>query len=166
MKVTFLDLKAQYAALRHEVDPAIAKVIENCAFVGSRQLVPFETAFAQFCEIPHAIGVSNGTDALKLALLACGVRPGDEVVTVPNTFIGTTEAVTMIGAEVRFADVDERTMTLDPAAFEAFCQQHFVSDEQDQTRLLDRFEILLTTVHGHLTEIARDLRRGIQYHPL
>ena len=119
MKVPFLDLKAQYAALRHEVDPAIAKVIENCAFVGSRQLVPFETAFAQFCEIPHAIGVSNGTDALKLALLACGVRPGDEVVTVPNTFIGTTEAVTMIGAEVRFADVDERTMTLDPAAFEA-----------------------------------------------
>ena len=68
MKVPFLDLKAQYAALRHEVDPAIAKVIENCAFVGSRQLVPFETAFAQFCEIPHAIGVSNGTDALKLAL--------------------------------------------------------------------------------------------------
>src|SRR5262249_28426760 len=78
----------------------------------------FEGEFAAYCKTKYAVGVSNGTDALRLALLACGVEPGDEVITVPNTFIATTEAISMIGAKVRFVDVDPVTSILDPDCLE------------------------------------------------
>ena len=117
-KVPFLDLKAHHAPLRAEFDQAIGEVIESGAFAGGPFVAQFEDEFAAFCGSRHAIGVGNGTDALWLALLACGIGPGDEVITVPNTFMATAEAITYSGASPVFVDVDQRTYTMDPALLE------------------------------------------------
>ena len=114
MKVPFVDLHAQYKALSSEMDRVIADVIHKNAFIGGPYLKEFEKNFASFCGVSHAVGVSNGTDALRLALLGCGVGPGDEVITTPNTFIATAEAIAMVGAEARFIDVDPETGNMDP----------------------------------------------------
>ena len=114
-KVPFLDLKAHHAPLRAEFDRAIGEVIDSAAFAGGPVVAKFEEEFAAFCGSRHAIGVGNGTDALWLALLALGIGPGDEVITVPNTFMATAEAISYTGARPVFVDVDERTYTMDPA---------------------------------------------------
>jgi dTDP-4-amino-4,6-dideoxygalactose transaminase len=116
--VPFLDLRAHHAPLRAEFDRAISEVIESGAFAGGPFVTQFENEFAAFCGSRHSIGVGNGTDALWLALLACGIGPGDEVITVPNTFMATAEAITYTGARPVFVDVDERTYTMDPALLE------------------------------------------------
>jgi dTDP-4-amino-4,6-dideoxygalactose transaminase len=116
MKVPFLDLKAQHAPLRGEIDDAIAEVIDEAAFAGGPFVVRFEADFAAYCDCPHAIGVGSGTEALWLALLALNVGPGDEVITVPNSFMATAEAITYCGAKPVFVDVDEHTYTMDPSA--------------------------------------------------
>jgi len=117
-KVPFLDLRAHHAPLRAEFDKAIGEVIESGVFVGGPFLTQFENEFAAFCGSRHAIAVGNGTDALWLALLACGIGPGDEVITVPNTFMATAEAITYSGASPVFVDVDEQTYTMDPDLLE------------------------------------------------
>jgi dTDP-4-amino-4,6-dideoxygalactose transaminase len=118
MKVPFLDLNAQHAPLRSELNAAIAEVIDESAFAGGPFVGRFETDFAAYCNAPHAIGVGSGTEALWLALLALGVGPGDEVITVPNSFMATAEAITYCGAKPVFVDVDERTYTMDPSGLE------------------------------------------------
>jgi dTDP-4-amino-4,6-dideoxygalactose transaminase len=118
MKVPFLDLKSHHAPLLDEINAAIQEVIESGAFAGGPFVVGFESDFAAYCDCPHAVGVGSGTEALWLALLALGIGPGDEVITVPNTFIATAEAITYCGATPVFVDVDERTYTMDPAALE------------------------------------------------
>jgi dTDP-4-amino-4,6-dideoxygalactose transaminase len=118
MKVPFLDLKAHHAGLLPEIHGAIRDVIENCAFAGGPFVSHFEDDFAAFCQCRHAIGLGSGTDALWLALLALGVGPGDEVITVPNTFMATAEAITYCGARPVFVDVDAQTYTMDPAQIE------------------------------------------------
>lgn len=117
-KVPFLDLNAQHAPLRAEFERAIGEVIDSGAFAGGPVVAEFEQEFAAFCGTRHAIGVGNGTDALWLALLAYGIGAGDEVITVPNTFMATAEAITYSGAKPVFVDVDERTYTMDPTLLE------------------------------------------------
>ena len=119
MRVPFVDLRAQYAMIKADVDAAMSSVLRDSAFIGGPCVPAFEHAFAEYCGVSHVIGTSNGTDALRLALAALGVGPGDEVITVPNTFIATAEAVSMLGAGVRFVDVDEKTLTMDAAQLEA-----------------------------------------------
>ncbi len=119
MNVPFLDLKAQYATIKDEIHAAVADVMQNTAFAGGPFVAKFEQAFAQFCGTKHAIGVGNGTDALWLSLLAIGIGPGDEVITVPDTFIATAEAISYCGAKPVFVDVDETSYNMDPARFEA-----------------------------------------------
>jgi dTDP-4-amino-4,6-dideoxygalactose transaminase len=119
MQVPFLDLKAHHAPLRAEFARAIEEVIDIGAFAGGPFVAAFEQDLAAFCETDHAIGVANGTDALWLALLALGVGPGDEVITVPSTFMATAEAITYTGATPVFVDIDERTYTMDPAELAA-----------------------------------------------
>lgn len=114
MKIPFVDLKAQFRSIEPEIRTAIDAVIDETAFIGGKYLASFEKSFAEFSGARFAMGVSNGTDALMLALRGCGVGPGDEVITVPNTFIATTEAISMVGASVRFVDVDERSGSMDP----------------------------------------------------
>src|SRR5258707_15877786 len=119
MKVPFLDLKLRHASLIDKLDRAIRQVIESSAFAGCGPFVDrFEEEFATYCGSEYAVGVGNGTDALWLALLALGIGPGDEVITVPNTFFATVEAITYCKAQPVFVDVDENTFTMDPAELE------------------------------------------------
>ncbi len=119
MNVPFLDLKAQYKTIKEEVHAAINDVIENTAFAGGPFVAKFEQEFAKFCGTKHAIGVGNGTDALWMALVALGVGAGDEVITTPNTFIATAEAISLSGATPVFIDIDEKTHNMNPALIEA-----------------------------------------------
>ena len=119
MKVPCYDLKAQYAALREEILDALDRVCRNTAFCLGAEVASFEKEFAEFCEARHCVGLNSGTSALHLALLAAGVGSGDEVITSPNTFIATAEAIAYTGAKTVFADVDPRTGNLDPRAAES-----------------------------------------------
>ncbi len=113
-----VDLRAQLARIRPEVDVAVARVLESTRFIGGDECTLFEREFAAYCGAAHACGVANGTDALTLALRAYGVGPGDEVVTVANTFIATGEAILLNGARPVFVDVEEHTFTMDTALLE------------------------------------------------
>ena len=119
MNVPFLDLKAQYKAIKDEVHAAINDVMENTAFAGGPFVAKFEQEFAKFCDCKHAVGVGNGTDALWLSLIGLGIKPGDEVITVPNTFIATAEAISFSGAKPVFVDILEETNNMNPALIEA-----------------------------------------------
>lgn len=118
MNVPFLDLKAQYLSIKDEIQAALNEVLENTAFAGGPFVAQFEKEFAAFCQTGHCVGVGSGTDALWLALLALGVGPGDEVITVPDTFIATAEAISYCGATPVFVDVDETTYNMNPALVE------------------------------------------------
>jgi len=117
--VPLLDLKAQLARIRPEVDEAVDRVLSSTAWVQGEDVRLLEREFAAFCGAAHACAVANGTDALHLALRAYGVGPGDEVVTVANTFIATGEAILLAGARPVFVDVEPLTHTMDPAKVEA-----------------------------------------------
>ncbi|HNS01432.1 MAG TPA: DegT/DnrJ/EryC1/StrS family aminotransferase [Anaerolineae bacterium] len=116
--IPLVDLKAQYAALRPDIDAAIARVIANASFIMGPEVRAFEEAFAAYCQARHAVGLSSGTAAIELTLRALGVGPGDEVITTPFTFIATAEAISAAGATPVFADIDPATYNLDPAAVE------------------------------------------------
>src|SRR5512134_1447391 len=118
MNVPMVDLRAQYLRIQRDVDAALQRVIDSTAFIKGEDCALFEQDFAAWCGVRHAVGVANGTDALTLALKAYGVGPGDEVVTVANTFIATGEAILLNGATPVFVDVDEGSFTMDPAALE------------------------------------------------
>jgi dTDP-4-amino-4,6-dideoxygalactose transaminase len=119
MKVPFLDLKAQYATIKDEIAAALQQVLDNTAFAGGPFVAAFEKDFAAYCGTKHAVGVGNGTEALWMALIALGVGAGDEVITVPDTFIATAEAISFCGAKPVFVDVDEKTYNMDAAKLEA-----------------------------------------------
>lgn len=118
MKIPLVDLKAQYASIKSEIDDAIRSVIENTQFILGPKVETFESEIAAYCEAKFAIGVASGTDALQLALLACDIKPGDEVITTPFTFIATAEAITQCGAVPVFVDIDPKTYNINPAKIE------------------------------------------------
>lgn len=113
MHVPFVDLQAQYVSIRDEIDRAIAAVIHDTAFIGGKYVKQFEEEFAGLCRAKYCIGVGNGTDALYIALRVLGVGKGDEVITAANSFIATSEAITMTGARVVFVDCDPQTYNID-----------------------------------------------------
>ena len=119
MKVPFLDLKAQYESIHDEITDAIQQVLDSSAFAGGPFVDRFEKEFASFCHCQYGIGVGSGTESLWLALLAHGIGPGDEVITVPNTFIATVEAISFCGAKPVFVDVNDRTYNMDATLLEA-----------------------------------------------
>jgi len=125
MQVPFVDLKTQYKQIEHEVLPMITEAMANGAFIGGPQVLSFEAEFAEFCDSAYCAGVNSGTDALRFALMAVGVEPGDEVITVPNTFIATTEAISQVGATPVFVDIDEKTYNMDPNKLEAYLKKRF-----------------------------------------
>src|SRR5438445_5482934 len=132
MQVPFLDLKAQHAALEGELTEAFRAIVRGAAFVGGPEVEAFEREFAAFCRAGGAVGVGSGTDALRFAYLAMGIKPGDEAITVPDTFIATTEALTEAGAAVRFVDVLPDTMLMDPSQLEAAITPRTVGIEPAQ----------------------------------
>jgi dTDP-4-amino-4,6-dideoxygalactose transaminase len=117
--IPIIDLSAQLARIRAEIDEAVARVLSSTAYVQGEDVRLLEREFAAFCGAGHACAVANGTDALHLALRAYGVGPGDEVITVANTFIATGEAILLVGARPVFVDVDSGTHTMDPERLEA-----------------------------------------------
>jgi len=114
-KVPFLDLTGLHAKLEEELVAVFRQALKTSGFVGGSEVEEFEKEFARFCDADYCVGVSSGTDALRFALMAAGVAPGDVVVTVPNTFIATTEAISQAGALPRFVDIDENTYNMDAA---------------------------------------------------
>lgn len=118
MQVPFLDLATHHEPLRLEIEQAIGRVLDSSAFAGGPFVAQFEREFAAYCGSSHAVGVGSGTEALWLTLLALGVGPGDEVVTVPHTFVATVEAISFLGARPVFVDINPETYTLDPEGLE------------------------------------------------
>jgi dTDP-4-amino-4,6-dideoxygalactose transaminase len=119
MSVPFVDLKRQYLEIKDEILSAVARVFDSTQFVLGQEVAAFEEEFAAYCGARHGIAVNTGTSALHLALLAAGIGPGDEVVTVPLTFVATAAAIGYTGAKPVFVDVDPVTYTMDPVAIEA-----------------------------------------------
>jgi dTDP-4-amino-4,6-dideoxygalactose transaminase len=119
MTIPFVDLKSQYRTLKPQMDAAISSVVERGAFIMGKEHNDFERDFALYIGAKHCLGVSTGTDALELAVRACGIGSGDEIITVANTFIATTEAVSSAGASIRLIDADSRTYNMDPSKIES-----------------------------------------------
>ena len=118
MSVPFLDLARETTRLRSQIQVAIDRVLASGRFVLTEEDEAFEHAFAGYCGTTHAVGVASGTDAITIALLACGVEPGDEVITAPNTCIPTIVGIERAGAVPVLADVEPVTYTLDPEQLE------------------------------------------------
>ncbi|MCI5129934.1 MAG: DegT/DnrJ/EryC1/StrS family aminotransferase [Candidatus Electrothrix sp. EH2] len=112
MKIPFVDLKKQYSLIENEIISSIKAVINDTAFIGGKYVQNFEQQFAKFCHAEHCVGVGNGTDALFIALKALGIGSGDEVITAANSFIATSEAITMTGAKVVFVDCDPNSYNI------------------------------------------------------
>jgi dTDP-4-amino-4,6-dideoxygalactose transaminase len=119
VKVPFLDLKTQYDSIKPEIDAAVAKILESSQFVLGEEVAGFEREFAAYSGAAHGVAVNSGTSALHLAFLAAGIGPGDEVITIPHTFVATVAAIRYTGARAVFVDVDPVTYTMDPAKVEA-----------------------------------------------
>src|SRR2546421_10780899 len=113
MYIPLVDLKAQYQTIKHEVLTAFEDVLENMQLFLGPQAQAFEQEFAAYCGCEYGVGLSSGTDALALALRACGIGPGDEVMTVANTFLATVEVIALVGATPVFVDIDPDTYTMD-----------------------------------------------------
>lgn len=118
MKVPYFDLKAQYDGLRGEMAAALDRVCRNAAFILGEEVTKFEEEFAAYCEAKHCVALNSGTSALHLALLALGVKPNDEVITTPNTFMATAEAISYLGARPVFVDIDPASANIDPRGIE------------------------------------------------
>lgn len=121
-KIPFLDLVTPHAELEEELVAAFRAALKTAGFIGGPAVEGLERDFAAFSDAKYCVGVGSGTDALRFALAAAGVGEGDSVITVPNTFIATTEAISQVGARPEFVDVEERTSTLDPAKLRAFLE--------------------------------------------
>ncbi len=121
-KIPFLDLITPHKELRDELVETFGNALDAGAFVGGAAVENFEKDFASFCAAEHCVGVGSGTDALRFALMAAGLKKGSIVVTVPNTFIATTEAISQAGLTVDFVDIDERTFNMDPAKLRQYLE--------------------------------------------
>ena len=128
--IPFLDLVTPHVELEQELTEVFKRALHTASFIGGPLVEQFERGFADFCGVNYCVGASNGTDALRFALTAAGVRAGDVAITVPNTFIATVEAISQAGAETRFVDVDERTYNMDPAKVREYLEKSCTVDGQ------------------------------------
>ncbi len=122
-KIPFLDLVTPHVELEAELLAVCQKAFRSAGFIGGPMVEEFEREFAKFCDMKFCVGLASGTDAVRFALMAAGVRQGDTVVTVPHTFIATTEAISQAGARIDFVDIDERTYCLDPQKLREYIEQ-------------------------------------------
>ncbi len=128
--IPFLDLVTPHVELEEELTGILKGALHTAGFIGGPMVEQFENAFAKFCDAKYCVGVGSGTDALRFALMAGGVRPGDVVITVPHTFIATTEAISQAGAEPRFVDIDERTYNIDPSKVRQYLESQCTLDSR------------------------------------
>src|SRR5208282_6462556 len=128
-KIPFVDLVTLHRELEAELLDVCKRVIETAAFIGGPEVEGFEKEFGQYCDTKYCVGVNSGTDALRFALMAAGISSGDIVLTVPNTFIATTEAISQAGGRPDFVDINERTFTMDPNKLREYLETLCVLDQ-------------------------------------
>jgi dTDP-4-amino-4,6-dideoxygalactose transaminase len=128
--IPFLDLVSLHKELEPELVPVFQKVLRTAGFVGGPMVEEFEREFAKFCDAKHCVGVASGTDAVRFALMAAGVQAGDIVVTVPHTFIATTEAISQAGARPDFVDIEDRTYSMDPIKLQEYLEKECYLDQE------------------------------------
>lgn len=128
--IPFLDLVTPHIELEQQLTDVFKRALRTASFIGGPMVEQFEHAFAEFCGTRHCVGVGSGTDALRFALIAAGVKPGDVVITVPHTFIATTEAISQAGAEPRFVDINERTYNMEPTKLRAYLENFCTVDDR------------------------------------
>jgi len=152
MKIPLVDLKAQYNSIKEEIDTAIRGVMQQGEFILGPEVKAFEEEIASYCGTRFAIGVASGTDALHLALLACGIKGGDEVITSPFTFIATAEAIARCGATPVFVDIEPKTYNIDPA--------------QVKSKITKKTRIILPVhLYGQPADMASILELASKYNP-
>ncbi len=128
--IPFLDLATMHIELEQELTEVFKRALRTAGFIGGPMVEEFERAFAESCGTKYCVGVGSGTDALRFALMAAGIKSGDVVITVPNTFIATTEAISQAGAEPRFVDIDERTYNMDAAKVREYLENFCTVDDR------------------------------------
>ena len=148
--IPFLDLVTPHIELEQELTGVFRQLLLTASFVGGPVVEEFEKAFAAFCTAKHSIAVSSGTDALRFALIAAGVQPGDVVLTVPNTFIATTEAISQAGATPEFIDIDERTCNLCTEMLQQYLEQQCSLDRSGRLISLRTGQPVTAIVPVHL----------------
>jgi dTDP-4-amino-4,6-dideoxygalactose transaminase len=166
--VPFLDLVAAHAELEEELVEVFRSALQTACFIGGPMVEGLEREFAEFCDTKYCVGVSSGTDALRFALMAAGVATGDCVVTVPNTFIATTEAITQAHALPEFVDIDERTYNMDPEKFREYLETRCTMDPSGKpiSRRSGRPVTAVVPVHlyGQTADMDPILDLAAQYH--
>jgi dTDP-4-amino-4,6-dideoxygalactose transaminase len=167
--VPFLDLVTPHRELEGDLIEVVRTALRSASFIGGPMVEEFEREFAAFCGARFCVGIGSGTDALRFALLGAGVQPGDTVLTVPNTFIATTEAICHVGALPDFVDVDERTATMDPDKLRAYLETHCASSPgvtQPVSRRTGRPVTTIVPVHlyGQMADMDPILELAERFH--
>jgi dTDP-4-amino-4,6-dideoxygalactose transaminase len=167
LSVPFLDLVTPHVELESELTAVFQRALRTAGFIGGPMVEEFENQFAAFCNCAHAVAVGSGTDALRFALMAAGVKPGDVVVTVPNTFIATTEAITQAGALSEFVDIDERSYNMDPGRLRAYLENQCTISETGAliSNRCNRAVTAIVPVHlyGQMADMDAILELAEQY---
>ncbi len=168
MRVPFMDLKRQYDLIKDEIDEAIQKTIDSCAFVAGERVKEFENNFAQYCGVKRAIGISSGTSALYVALKALGIGRHDAVITVPYTFIATAEAITMTGAIPIFVDIEEDSYNISPQRIKEYIEKNCEWNEKkgilrDQEKKLTVKAIVPVHLYGQPAPMDEILKIAQEY---
>jgi dTDP-4-amino-4,6-dideoxygalactose transaminase len=165
--IPFLDLVTPHVALEQELISVFRQVLLTAGFIGGPMVEEFETAFAAFCNAKHSIAISSGTDALRFAIMACGVQPGEVVLTVPHTFIATTEAISQAGAVPEFVDIDEDTYNISPDRLQQFLEEQCVRSRWGQliSRRSGRAVTAVVPVHlyGQMADMDAVLQLADRY---
>jgi dTDP-4-amino-4,6-dideoxygalactose transaminase len=165
--IPFLDLVTPHVELEEELTAVFRRALFTAGFVGGPMVEEFEQAFAAFCDTTHSVAVNSGTDALRFAIMACGIQPGDVVVTVPNTFIATTEAISQAGAVPEFIDIDENTYNMSVERLQEFLEQSCTRDASGRL-ISKRHQRPVTAVvpvhlYGQMADMDSILRLANQY---
>lgn len=166
--IPFLDLVTPHHELQEELVSVFRNTLDTAGFIGGPVVEGFEKEFAQFCDVPYCVGVGSGTDALRFALLAAGIARDEIVITVPNTFIATTEAITQVGATPKFVDVDERTYNMDPAKLQEYLETQcringttgFLEDRVTRQRVA---AILPVHLYGQMADMDSIMEQAERY---
>jgi dTDP-4-amino-4,6-dideoxygalactose transaminase len=171
MNIPFLDLISPHVEMEDELVTTFRATLRSAAFIGGRRVEGFEAAFAEYCGVDHCVGVGSGTDALRFALMAAGVSPGDSVITVPNTFIATTEAISQAGAFPEFVEIDEQTYNISAAGLRNFLESNCDLDRDTGSPVSRRTGRRITAVvpvhlYGQMANMDPILRLAETYNLL
>ena len=167
-RIPFLDIVTPHVELEEELCSVFEAALRTASFVGGPMVESFESEFAKFCDVRYCVGVGSGTDALRFALIAAGISRGSIVITVPNTFIATTEAITQAGAIPFFVDIDERTYNMDPEKLREFLETECAADANRERTVHKKTGahvagVVPVHLYGQMADMDSILRLAEQY---